>query len=113
MRCLFHSEHYQASKYCSINVACNGESSRFTSIPNVQGWKFSKDPSYIYYCSNETIHGVEFHEVPSIPSDGISLVADMSSNFLSRPVDISKHGLIFAGAQKNSGIAGVAVTIGR
>jgi len=105
----------EARKYCLPNVVCNGANSRFTSIPPLEQWKFSSHPSYIYYCSNETIHGVEFPTVPQLPShlSGVPLVADVSSNFLSRPFDISKHGLIFAGAQKNSGIAGLSVVIVR
>lgn len=71
----------------------------------------SSEAAYVYYCDNETVHGVEFNDIPDIPDNGTELVADMSSNFLSRPVDISKFGLIFGGAQKNIGIAGVSLYI--
>ncbi|ODQ65255.1 phosphoserine aminotransferase [Nadsonia fulvescens var. elongata DSM 6958] len=78
-------------------------------IPAKSEWKFS-DPSetaYVYYCDNETVAGVEFAEVPEVP-EGVELVADMSSNILSKELDVSKFGLIFGGAQKNIGIAGVS-----
>ncbi len=65
----------------------------------------------MYYCSNETVNGVEFQYEPHVP-EHVPLVADMSSNFLSRPIDVSKFGLIWAGAQKNTGIAGLTVVIG-
>ena len=81
----------------------------FTSIPDVKEWKFNKDASYVYYCANETINGVEFDFIPE--TGGVPLVCDMSSNFLTRPVDVSKYGCIFAGAQKNIGCAGVTVVI--
>jgi phosphoserine aminotransferase len=66
--------------------------------------------SYLHYTDNETVHGVEFTEPPSV-GEGVELVADMSSNFLSRPVDVAKFGVIIAGAQKNCGIAGVTLII--
>ncbi|CAN7979849.1 unnamed protein product [Ixodes pacificus] len=80
-------------------------------IPPQSEWKRSSDASYLYYCDNETIHGVEFNFVPE--SGSVPLVCDMSSNILTKPVDVSKYGLIFAGAQKNLGMAGVTVVIVR
>ncbi|KAK7934384.1 hypothetical protein WMY93_005280 [Mugilogobius chulae] len=74
-------------------------------------WTLNPSASYVYYCCNETVHGVEYNFIPE--TNGVVLVSDMSSNFLSRPVDVSKFGLIFAGAQKNVGCAGVTVVIVR
>lgn len=85
---------------------------KYGSVPDESTWKYSsKDEiAYVYYCDNETVHGVEFPFVPNVP-EGVELVADMSSNFLSKKVDISKFGLIFGGAQKNIGIAGISLYI--
>ncbi|CDR09297.1 unnamed protein product [Oncorhynchus mykiss] len=80
-------------------------------IPDPSSWSLTPGSSYVYYCCNETVHGVEYNFIPE--THGAVLVSDMSSNFLSRPVDVSKFGLIFAGAQKNVGCAGVAVVIVR
>ncbi|GMM38168.1 O-phospho-L-serine:2-oxoglutarate transaminase [Saccharomycopsis crataegensis] len=96
-------------------VATNGINSKFTGIAPVDQWK-KLDPEttpYIYYCDNETVNGVEFHAPPvEATCDGkIPLVSDMSSNFLSKKIDVSKFGLIFAGAQKNVGIAGITIYI--
>ncbi|XP_046857585.1 phosphoserine aminotransferase-like isoform X2 [Xenia sp. Carnegie-2017] len=81
----------------------------FNGIPDVSEWNFDKDASYVYYCDNETVQGVEFNFIPE--TNGVPLVCDMSSNFLTKPVDVSKYGCIFAGAQKNIGCAGVTVVI--
>ncbi|KAH9369312.1 hypothetical protein HPB48_012388 [Haemaphysalis longicornis] len=80
-----------------------------SAVPLESEWKRSPDAAYLYYCDNETIHGVEFNFVPD--SGSVPLVCDMSSNILTRPVDVSKYGVIFAGAQKNLGMAGVTVVI--
>jgi phosphoserine aminotransferase len=85
---------------------------KFTSIPNQSQWTLNSNASYLYYCDNETVDGVEFNFVPETPN-GVPLVCDMSSNFMSRPIDVSKFGLIFAGAQKNIGPAGITVVIVR
>lgn len=82
---------------------------KHTCIPPQSEWKLSPDASYVYYCDNETIHGVEFSFVPD--SHSKPLVCDMSSNILTKPVDVSKYALIFAGAQKNLGMSGVTVVI--
>lgn len=99
-----------------VNVVVNAKKvssdGKYGAIPPRSEWKFS-DPAetaYIYYCDNETVNGVEFPEVPEVP-EGVELVADMSSNVFSRPIDVSRFGLIFAGAQKNIGIAGVSLYI--
>ncbi|CAN6674392.1 phosphoserine aminotransferase [Trichomonascus vanleenenianus] len=86
------------------------QAGKYGSIPPQSEWSFSEDPSYVFYCDNETVHGVEFKEVPTVPK-GVTLVADMSSNIFSRNIDVSKFGLIFGGAQKNIGIAGVSLYI--
>ncbi|KIY97472.1 phosphoserine aminotransferase [Monoraphidium neglectum] len=90
------------------NLAAKGDNK---SIPAVDGWKLSPDAKFVHYCDNETIGGVEFQEAPEV-GDRV-LVADMSSNFLSKPVDVSKYGIIYAGAQKNVGPAGVVIAIVR
>ncbi len=73
----------------------------FTTVPDKSEWNLDPDASYVFYCDNETIHGVEYDFIPD--TGDVPLVADCSSNFLSRPIDIKKFGLIFAGAQKNCG----------
>lgn len=85
----------------------------YTSIPDPSTWNLSSDAKYFYYCANETIHGVEWQEIPSNVPENIPLVSDMSSNFMTRAVDVSKFGLIYAAAQKNIGIGGLTVVIVR
>lgn len=99
----------EAKKFCSVNVAATSEASNFTTIPAFADWKLSQDAAYLHYTPNETIGGVEFHWVPE--AGDVTLVADMSSTILSRPVDVSKFGVIYAGAQKNIGPAGLTVVI--
>ncbi|HEX4986488.1 MAG TPA: 3-phosphoserine/phosphohydroxythreonine transaminase [Burkholderiales bacterium] len=101
----------EAKKYCSVNVAASSEDRGFTYVPPQSSWKLSKDAAYVHICSNETIGGIEYHWVPD--TGGIPLVADMSSDILSRPVDVSRYGLIYAGAQKNIGPAGLTIVIVR
>ena len=101
----------EAKRYCTVNVAASGEAGNFTGIPAFETWKLNKEAAYIHYTPNETIGGVEFHWVPD--TGDVPLVADMSSTILSRPVDVSKFGLIYAGAQKNIGPAGITVVIVR
>jgi phosphoserine aminotransferase len=100
-----------ARRYCKVNVAADAADSGYNSIPPVAGWKLSKDAAYLHYTPNETIGGVEFHFVPEIGAT--PLVADMSSTLLSRPIEVSKFGLIYAGAQKNIGPSGITVVIVR
>lgn len=100
----------EAKHYCKVNVAADaGEP--YTSIPAIDGWKRTPDAAYLHYTPNETIGGVEFHFVPD--TGGVPLVADMSSTILSRPIDVSKFGIIYAGAQKNIGPAGLTLVIVR
>ena len=98
----------EAKNYCDVAIAATSEDRNFTYAP--KQWSVRKDAAYVHYCSNETIGGVEFHEIPKAE---IPLVADASSHFLSRPLDVSRFGLIYAGAQKNAGPAGVTFVIVR
>ncbi|MCP1674795.1 phosphoserine aminotransferase [Natronocella acetinitrilica] len=99
----------EAGKYCEVNVAAAAPESELT-IPPRANWKLSADAAYVHYCANETITGVEFHDIPAVDAP---LVADMSSTILSRPVEVSRFGLIYAGAQKNIGPAGLTLVIVR
>ncbi len=101
----------EAKKFCEVNVVASSEDHNFTYAPKQSTWKRSPDAAYIHVCTNETIGGVEFNWVPDTGS--VPLVADMSSHILSRPVDVAKYGLIYAGAQKNIGPAGLVVVIVR
>ena len=99
----------EAKKYGDIKVVASSEEDTFTYIPKVKREDFRADADYAYICYNNTIYGTKF---PYVPDTGdIPLVADMSSSFLSEPVDVTKYGVIFAGAQKNIGPAGVTVAI--
>jgi phosphoserine aminotransferase len=84
----------------------------YTTIPEVGTWNVDSEAAYLFYCANETIHGIEFYDAPKVPSN-VELVADISSNILSRPFDVSKHGVVFSGTQKNLGIAGLTLAIVR
>ncbi len=101
----------EAGKYAKVNIAASSEADKFTHIPEVATWKLDPNAAYVHITPNETIHGVEFHAEPE--TNGVPLVADMSSNILSRPIDISKYGLIYAGAQKNIGPSGITIVIVR
>jgi phosphoserine aminotransferase len=98
----------EAKNYCDVAIAASSEDRNFTYAP--KQWKVRADAAYVHYCSNETIGGVEYHLIPRAE---IPLVADASSHFLSRPIDVSKFGLIYAGAQKNAGPAGLTIVIVR
>ena len=100
----------EAKNYCDVAIAASSEDRNFTYAP--KKFPVRKDAAYLHYCSNETIGGVEYHEVPAV-ENGVPLVADASSHFLSRPIDIAKFGLIYAGAQKNAGPAGLTIVIVR
>ncbi len=101
----------EAKRYCEVNVAASSADSRFTTIPARDGWQLDAGAAYLHYTPNETIGGVEFHSIPDCGD--VPLVADMSSTILSRPLDVSRYGLIYAGAQKNIGPAGLTVVIVR
>ena len=106
----------EAAKYAAeVHTAASGEAGGFTTLPDPAGWQLSRGASYVHICSNETIHGVEFHELPDLKSLGSDapLVIDFSSHVASRPVDWSRVGLAFGGAQKNIGPAGLTMVIVR
>ena len=100
----------EARRYCTVNVIASAEDRGFTYVPPQSTWRLSDDAAYVHVCSNETIGGVELHWLPETKAP---LVADMSSHLLSRPVDVSRYGLIFGGAQKNIGPAGLTIVIVR
>jgi phosphoserine aminotransferase len=100
-----------AGAYCEVVLSASSEDTKFTTIPDAANWAIDQDAAYLHYTSNETIHGVEFQSTPD--SHGLPLVCDMSSNILSRPIDVSQYGIIYAGTQKNMGPAGVTVVIVR
>ena len=101
----------EARKFGGVNVAATSEATNFTTVPPQVTWKLDPDAAYLHYAPNETIGGVEFSFVPQ--TGNVPLVADMSSTILSRPVDVTKFGLIYAGAQKNIGPAGLTIVIVR
>jgi phosphoserine aminotransferase len=102
----------EARRYANVNVAASGEASGFTAVPPQETWRLSGNAAYLHVCTNETIDGVEFNFVPTVQGD-TPIVADMSSHILSRTIDVSKYGVIFAGAQKNIGPAGLTLVIVR
>lgn len=99
----------EAKRYCDVNVAVDSAANRFTTVADKADWQLSDDAAFVHYTPNETIHGLEFHEIPDVGD--VPLVADMSSTILSRPVDVSRFGMIYAGAQKNIGPAGLCIVI--
>lgn len=100
----------EAAKFCAVNIAADAADKKFTYIPDESSWQRSDNAKFLHYTPNETISGVEFHFVPG---GDVPLVADMSSNILSRPIDVSRFGAIYAGAQKNIGPAGLTLVIVR
>lgn len=100
-----------AKAYGQINIAASAEADGFTYVPAFSDWQLNQDAAYVHYCTNETINGVEFVDVPD--THGVPIVADMSSHILSRPIDVSKYGVIYGGAQKNIGPAGLCLVIVR
>lgn len=100
-----------ARAYGTVHVVANSEAEKFTSVPDFSTWKLNKDAAYVHICTNETMHGVEFDGLPD--AGDVPIVADMSSHILSRDIDISKYGVIYAGAQKNIGPAGLCIVIVR
>ncbi len=100
----------EARKFCKVNIAADASDRNFTYIPDEADWQRSADAAYLHITPNETIAGVEFNFVPA---GDVPIVADMSSNILSRPIDVSDYGVIYAGAQKNIGPAGITVVVVR
>lgn len=101
----------EATGLVNVRIAASAAVSEFDRVPERSGWQLDPHAAYVHVCSNETIGGVEYADDPD--TGDVPLVADMSSNILSRPVDVSRYGLIYAGAQKNIGPAGLAVVIVR
>jgi phosphoserine aminotransferase len=101
----------EARKYCKVNIVASSKDGGYASAPARESWKTDPDAAYFHYTPNETIGGVEIFPIPK--TDGVPIVADMSSNILSRPLDVSRFGLIYAGAQKNIGPAGITIVIVR
>jgi phosphoserine aminotransferase len=101
----------EAARYCRARVAASSEDARFTYAPKQERWQLDPAAAYVHYTPNETIGGVEFHWIPD--TGDVPLVADASSTILSRPLDVGRFGLIYAGAQKNIGPAGLTIVIVR
>ncbi|MEO7065439.1 MAG: 3-phosphoserine/phosphohydroxythreonine transaminase [Rhodanobacter sp.] len=99
----------EASPYVRVNIAASSQADDYLQLPPRSSWQLNPQAAYVHYTPNETIHGVEFHDVPDVGD--VPLVADMSSNILSEPLDVSRFGLIYAGAQKNIGPAGLVIMI--
>jgi len=101
----------EAEKYCKVNRVLP-KSDKYIEVPDKSTWSLSANANYLYFCDNETVHGVEYPELPFNPHN-VPLACDMTSDFLTKPVDVSKFGVIVAGTQKNAGIAGLAIVIVR
>ena len=101
----------EASKYAAVNVVASSEDTRFDRVPKRETWRLDPNAAYVHICANETIGGVEYHFVPDVGD--VPLIADVSSNIMSRPLDVSKFGLIYGGAQKNIGPAGLTIVVVR
>jgi phosphoserine aminotransferase len=101
----------EAKRFCEPVVVASSEDRNFSYVPKQAAWKAFDDCAYVHVCSNETIGGVEYHWTPE--TGNVALVSDMSSHILSKPLDVTKYGLIYAGAQKNIGPAGLVVVIVR
>lgn len=100
----------EARKFCDVNVVASDEHNKFRGVPAFDTWNLNAKAAYLHYAENETIHGVQFNYIPEAE---VPLVADFSSSLLSQPLDVSKFGLIYAGAQKNIGPAGLVLVIVR
>jgi phosphoserine aminotransferase len=102
----------EAKKYCTVNIAASSEAENFSCAPTQDRWTLDPAAAYVHYTPNETIGGVEFNWVPDVDAN-VPLVSDMSSSILSRPLEVTRFGLIYAGAQKNMGPAGLTIVIVR
>jgi len=101
----------EAARYCDVNIVASSKDKNYTYAPVQDTWKLNKDAAYVHFTSNETIGGVEMFWTPK--TGDVPLVCDMSSHILSRPIDVSQYGIIYAGAQKNIGPAGLTIVIVR
>ncbi|RKZ43144.1 MAG: 3-phosphoserine/phosphohydroxythreonine transaminase [Candidatus Parabeggiatoa sp. nov. 3] len=99
----------EAKKFCQVNVIVDSQANNFTTISEPNTWQLNPNAAYVHYTPNETINGLEFQSIPDVGDK--PLIADMSSTILSRPIDVSQYGLIYAGAQKNIGPAGLTIVI--
>lgn len=105
-----------ARAYGDIHVAANSESTGFTQVPAFESWQLNQNAAYVHICTNETINGVEFAgdgDLALPETNGVPIVADMSSHILSRPIDVTRYGVIYGGAQKNIGPAGLCIVVVR
>lgn len=100
----------EASRYCNVNIVSSSEASKYSTIIPVESWDTNSNAAYFHYVYNETIGGLELSQEPDLKND-VPLVVDMSSTILSRPIDVAKYGMIYAGAQKNIGPAGLTLVI--
>ena len=101
----------EAKKYCTVNIAASSEDTDFTYVPARESWRLDRNAAYVHVCTNETIGGVEYQWTPE--TGDVPLVADMSSHILSRVIDVTRYGVIYGGAQKNVGPAGLTLVIVR
>jgi phosphoserine aminotransferase len=101
----------EAKRHGQVNVAATSKDQNFMTIPDRETWKLTENAAYVYYCSNETIGGLEFQETPDVGN--VPLVCDLTSHALSRPIDVSRYGVIIAGSQKNIGPSGLVIVIVR
>jgi phosphoserine aminotransferase len=101
----------EAASYVRVNIAASSQADEYLHLPPRDSWQLDPHAAYVHYTPNETIHGVEFHDVPAVGN--VPLVADMSSNILSEPLDVARFGLIYAGAQKNIGPSGLVIMLVR
>jgi len=101
----------EAKRYCDVNVVASSEADNFATVPEKDTWNLNPDAAYVHYVANETIGGVEFDDIPD--TGDVPLVVDVSSTILSRPIDVSRFALVYAGAQKNVGPAGLTIVIVR
>lgn len=99
----------EAQRLCQVNLAVDTKADGYHGLPAPSDWRLDSEAAFVHYTSNETIHGVQFHDVPD--THGVPLVCDMSSDILSREIDVSRFALIYAGAQKNLGPAGIAIAV--
>ena len=99
----------EAGRFGKVNIAASSKDVNFTTIPDRDTWELSDNSAYVYYCSNETIGGLEFHDTPDVGDR--PLVCDLTSHALSRPIDVSRYGIIIAGSQKNIGPSGLVIVI--
>jgi phosphoserine aminotransferase len=100
----------EAQRYCDVNICTDSSANKFTNIDDFSNWDIDESAAYLHYTPNETIAGLEFDFIPDVD---MPIVADMSSTILSREIDVSKFGVIYAGAQKNIGISGLTIVIVR